>query len=348
MTALDRRAGWLWLGLASSTFVALHCTAAPKRPHVAASAPAVASASASGSGSLEGTPLPVTVVASNVDARQLVADGDDLFWADSGTGTLVSMHWPTKATRLLAWSQTGVQRIAVDAQRVYWTKGEGLGGGGVYSVARSGGGKVDMLMGFGPVKVGGPKGLAVTNDGVYLAWSVANGDVSRVRKDGQPDAVFASSQAMPTDLAVDSGNVYWTVLGSGTSNGVVMRRPLASGELSTVAHHQEQPAWLIADGAGAVFWVVGGTGGSPGAVLRSSDGGPKVLAPVRGGSGLATDSTWVYFASQEDGLVQKVRKDGTERTLLARDQAAPRGLAVISDAVLWVNRGDRTIVSVPR
>ncbi|MBL8719265.1 MAG: hypothetical protein JNL79_24985 [Myxococcales bacterium] len=339
--------GWLGLTLAASSLVVLQCAAVHNSP-VDAGKPGGGVGTPSGaSGSAKGSPLPAIVLADHVDADRVVVDGTDLFWANAGTGAIVSMNWHTLAIKVLASSQTGVQRLAIDASRVYWTKGEGLGGGGAYSVARVGG-KVEMLTGFGPTKVGGPKGIAVTNDGVYLAWSIPGGTVERVRKDGQPDAAFATEQAMPTDVAVDSGSVYWTVLGSGGSNGVVMKRPLDLGVLSTVAHHQASPAWLVADAAGSVFWIVSGVNGSSGAVLKNSGAGPIVLAPVRGGSGLAVDDTWVYFTSREDGLVQRVRKDGSERTLLARDQGSPCGVALASDTIFWVNRTDQTIVTISK
>lgn len=62
-------------------------------------------------------------LSSEVEAlpRGLAADATHVYWANSGSGEIVSHDRRSGARRVIATGQTGVQLLAADASRLYWT-----------------------------------------------------------------------------------------------------------------------------------------------------------------------------------------------------------------------------------
>jgi hypothetical protein len=125
-------------------------------------------------------------------------------------------------------------------------------------------------------------------------------------------------------------------------------QPGACGTRTVIAKY-DNGANGIAVNSGTVYWTVTGDyGQSNGTVMKvsaASDGTdtPVTLASGQGYPGMiAVDGTYVYWTTQSDGTVMKVRADGTDGapTTLASVQSNPWGIAVDATNVYWTNEGN--------
>src|SRR5262249_11430432 len=68
--------------------------------------------------------------------------------------------------------------------------------------------------------------------------------------------------------------------------------------------------------------------------------GTFVLSPgARTPVGLAIDSTWVYWASTEDGEILRAGKTTGPTQIIASDQSTPNKVATDGYTVFWTNAG---------
>jgi hypothetical protein len=101
----------------------------------------------------------------------------------------------------------------------------------------------------------------LTADATYAYWTdgLKPGTVAKVPIAGGQPTVLASGQATPTDIAVDTFNVYWINQGSGAGTGAVMTAPLAGGAAVVLASGQDAPRGLFLS-PNDVFWISGAKG----------------------------------------------------------------------------------------
>jgi hypothetical protein len=159
---------------------------------------------------------------------------------------------------------------------------------------------------------------------------------------------IASEQGFPFDITVDTTAVYWMNRVSSVMGSSVMKAPLGSGAITTLAS-QGEGGWMgIAVDATSVYWASQNTGCASRYTQPSDRFGAVRELPLRGGAitplaseqncpwGIAVDASSVYWTDL-DG-VMKAPLGGGSPTMLATGQS-PRGIAVDATSVYWTNVG---------
>ncbi|AUX26362.1 hypothetical protein SOCEGT47_069230 [Sorangium cellulosum] len=216
--------------------------------------------------------------------RGLAIDDVNVYWANSGDGTV--MRAPKAGGDAVPFaSEQSPQDIAVDGTYVYWTNfngqvmkapvdgsgapielfagpqtpdGIGLDGAHVYWVNRTDGevrrapidgpGTASALLHDGPANA-----TDIAVDATHVYWTnFETGEVLKLSKDGSDSAptVIAGGESSPFGVAVDSAFVYWANNGSGE----VRRAPLEGGAAATIATGQSGPRRIALDEA-AIYWT---------------------------------------------------------------------------------------------
>jgi hypothetical protein len=159
-----------------------------------------------------------------------------------------------------------------------------------------------------------------------------------------PPTLLADGQLNPSELAVDTDNVYWA--NAGTSRLVSTERtdPNADGSIVAVSKAGGVARTLVGGLRGPAHLALGSShiyvSTSDGAILRISKAGGSAVALASGRKvvALAIDASRVYWAD-EDGSVQAMPLVGGDPTTLAKGQS-PFGLVVGDDVLFWANHDD--------
>lgn len=150
--------------------------------------------------------LPMDTTADN--GSWLAVNATDLVWAVPSTGQILAASREGGSPRILASKQDVPLRLALDAQRVYWTNWSSCGScaqGSVNSVALQGGGMPTAIA----TKQDHPNGIAVDSLNVY--WVTAGGNVMQAPLIGGAPNVLAAGLSNPFFVTVDATTVYWTL-----------------------------------------------------------------------------------------------------------------------------------------
>ena len=158
---------------------------------------------------------------------------------------------------------------------------------------------------------------------------------------GPAPIILASGQNIPTAIATDGINVYWTdENGIGSVNQIAVSAP--SGTLPTLLA-STGGFWIATDGKN-VYW-------SDGSLKQIPVGGGKIITLVSGGVGaIATDGKNVYwtnpinddFLNYTTGTINQIAvsaPSGTLPIVLASRQNFPDGIATDGINVYWINKG---------
>jgi hypothetical protein len=264
----------------------------------------------------------------------------------------------------LAAGQRHPMAIAADGANIYWTNaGKAAGGGadadGEVKRAPLGGGSPVVLA----VGEAAPSGLVVHDDAVdgagpHVYWiNDGTHTIRKARADGGSSIIESrvTYEGTRSSIAALGTALFWT-----TSTGLVLSLPTTGGQTPTVLDTGQQDPIAVTVAGGSVFWIDRGSGVGSGVLRRSGPG--SLVAEGQGlPIGLAVDSTHVYWTDAEapgggeaSGTVKRVSQksglsgDVEEPEVLAAGQAFPFAITLDKTFVYWTNRGDGTVMRVPK
>jgi hypothetical protein len=183
-----------------------------------------------------------------------------------------------------------------------------------------------------------PTHLAIDLTHAYMGLADATFAIGRVPLSGGVVEILAPSDN-PEGIAVDATHVYWSNSGydpPGSSNGTVMKAPLAGGAPTPIATGLQKPR-MVALNASHVYW----TTFYAHTVMRATKDGLDVVTIAQTGSGpfgIALDSQFVYWT--EKSLTASIKKapiDGGAAVLVALATPVPSGIAVDADRAYWTD-----------
>lgn len=309
---------------------------------VASSAPVEKTAPPVASAAPDVAPPAATVIVGDLKApERLMIAGGNLYWIDRKLLSVMTAPLAGGEAKPFAANQKGIEEIAVDATAVYWTTSDGKGGGSIMKLGLKGG-TPQKLAAIAPSDLGGPMGIDVSASAIYFVVSMNSGSVMKLGLLGGAPTPIASKLHSPYDIAASGSDVFWTELGAGAADGRVMGRGAKDEAPRVIADKQRTPWWIATDGKD-VYWIAKGP---PGALMKApaAGGAPTALAAdIKSPSCLLLDGDWVYFGSDEQDFVRKVKKDGTSPITIAEKQKSPSGLAISGDNVYWTDRDGGTI-----
>jgi hypothetical protein len=203
--------------------------------------------------------------------------------------------------------------------------------------------------------VDGARVYFTTTYGERVAGGNANSVVGAVPTDGGAVVPLATTQLLPSSVAVDAAFVYWLDVaedsdGTHAATGiVVMRAPLDGGAAtllgtaSGVSPGRSGNKAIAVDAMGVYFT-------NEAALLRLplSGGAPTTLATGISGA-LAIDDTTIYWAaagSSGAAIMKSALTGGPASTLVAGENVA--SIAVDSARVYWSNPAKGTIAWVAK
>jgi hypothetical protein len=269
-------------------------------------------AAVGGNGSVMTVPLnggnPTTLASGQAIQGGLAVDDASIYWTTSGPqlGAVLKMSKGGGSPSAIASGRNYLYSVAVMTTTVFWTAY-----GAVVKADVDGG----MIVTLAAVVSGadGLDGIAVDTTAVY--WTNDSALLMRSPLTGGTAITLADEANIFPELALDSGNVYWSAAAAfdTMTGGTVMRVPKDGGAPVTIASNQDDPQGVAVD-ATSVYWVVGNDleAGcvSCGAVLRAplSGGAPTTLTTEQvAPQHIAVDDTSVYWTNYNNyGQVMKL------------------------------------------
>jgi hypothetical protein len=143
-----------------------------------------------------------TIGTAAAEVRFAIAAGGYLYWGAEGDGTIGRTRIADGGKVILSNAAPWVWNIAMDADNVYWGRGQPQPG--VLSVPKTGG-ATTVLAGCAVHSA-----VAIAVDPTHVYWIDQDaGAIHAVPKTGGGDDVIASGQAGPRAIAADANAVYW-------------------------------------------------------------------------------------------------------------------------------------------
>jgi len=274
----------------------------------------------------------VTLASAQAAPTGLTVDSHHVYWNTFGTaggptGTTMKVPIGGGPSVTIASGQLNPYGIAVDANNVYWTN--------------------DPYIMKSPIGSSAPTPFAseqdqpafVATDGTNVYWSNMGhtpdflGSLMKMSAGGTSPTTLISG-ATYGDFVVTATNRYWSEITHGAANsGKVMKKALDGTLATPLASSLPFPSMLAVD-AFFVYW----TSGEDHTLRKVSSAGdgslPTLLASQVSQYGLATDGTWVYFATTTGSMV-KMSVDGSSTIPLATGQTSSFWITIDSNSLYW-------------
>jgi hypothetical protein len=208
-------------------------------------------------------------------------------------------------------------------------------------------------------------GFTLTADANNVYWIDIYGSASVFAAprtgiaDGGAPTALATNQPYLFGIAQDTSNVYFTVGGDwvfgppdgGDGNSAVMKAPKdGSSAAVALARGAALPRFVDVD-PNAVYWA----NADDDTVVRLDHGAtsPVVIARTTQPFGVTPDGNYLYVTTvgtdQSDGLLLRVRKDGTGAALVvASGLSWPTKPAVDTTAIYWANSAGNTVMKIAK
>lgn len=230
----------------------------------------------------------------------VVVSGSEVFFTSSAG---VKRYMPIDGTTALVSSSVAQPwALAVDTNYVFFTS---RSMGGVYRVARGALGAVAEEITGAPALVGG----ALLADADYLYWTIPDGTVVRMHKDGSELQQIASAQAFdgnhltPQYFGLDEGHLYWSSTG-----GRLFQIDKDGAHLKVLVDNLSAPAGIAVDpgSTGRLYWVDRGAG-TVQSIAKDGTGLTTIAAGQDQPVVIALDAGFVYWATLQGSVLEMAR-----------------------------------------
>ena len=161
---------------------------------------------------------------------------------------------------------------------------------------------------------------------------------------------------LPEGITVTATGIYWTEFDSGS---IFKASPVGQGKMSIATANY--PYRIVSDDQ-YLYWTNEGTAsvtppdgsiarydfinGGTAETLATMQAIPRAIALDVDGSGSAISVYWANFA--EDGELVRKMIGGGSAEVLVQGLKRPNGIAIDATDVYWTNRGDGTVMKLPR
>jgi hypothetical protein len=265
----------------------------------------------------------------------------------------------------LSGGQARPVSLVIGGGNLYWTNGGlGMGATGSLKAVGPGGGTPIVIA---SMTNQAPRDLVVGTVGTdaFVFWTSApgtpaSGAIYKAPLLGGTPTALVSGLDVPEGIATGGGELFWADF----QGGGISEAPLAGGASKQIAQGN-YPYRVVADDT-FVYWTNEGTAGmmpADGSVSRfnhAAGGGaveavapmqdtPRALARDADAGGVTQAIYWATFGPKGALMRAKISASGVAPAeVLAPMQNYPNGIAVDDVNVYWTNRGDGTVLSLPK
>jgi hypothetical protein len=265
-------------------------------------------------------PTPIALATGQGDLRQILVDGDFVYWAGPDAIKRIAKTGGSPET-IATFSGWGFRMAAV-AGYLYWvTRDTGL-------VARA-----PMVANSAAETIATNQGDVggIASDGVTVYWNnypTAGNLFAKPIGGASQTALLPAPVDKLTGMRLVAGALYYLV-----ETGGLFRVPTAGGAPETIV--ADIGTFELAIDGDDVFLANATYNG----ILRASIGGKTAVpvAPADGPWGIVVDATHVYFANEGGGTIARAPRTGGAAEVLATADT-PVGIAVDADTVYWTTR----------
>lgn len=249
---------------------------------------------------------------------------------DGGSGGAPGPCLPGEGPVELASGYVWPNGIAILGEFVFFTLYDEAGA--VMRVPKAGGQVVTLIDGLDYAS-----DVAADATGVYAAAS-NDGQILRTDASGSVLELLSSGESGPTDIAIDGTHVYWT-----NYVGRQIRRVAKSGGAAMTLTMTDSSPYRMGLGAERVYWGQQ----VDGVWMVDKEGGDSTSVGDDFPRSFATDDTWLYYTTGQDGGVNRMPLGGGDIEELFSYDGFSDGIAV-DGTHIYVTYVGGDIIRIPK